>query len=66
MNILIEFLAVFKGYFVEVLPFLFIGFLLGGLIHEFIPSKLVERYLGGKGTHFFILPLPILVQVCCI
>ena len=49
MNILLEFLIVFKGYLVEVLPFLFIGFLLSGLIHEFIPAKLVEKHLGGKG-----------------
>jgi len=49
MKILIEFLVVFKGYLIEVLPFLMIGFLLSGLIHEFIPAKLVERHLGGKG-----------------
>ncbi len=49
MDMIIKFFAVFKGYFVEVLPFLFIGFLLSGLIHEFIPTRLVEKYLGGKG-----------------
>ena len=60
MNILIEFLVVFKEYLIEVLPFLIIGFLLSGLIHEFIPAKLVERHLGGKGINlFFILPLPV-------
>jgi len=48
MNILTEFLTVVKGYFIEVLPFLMIGFLLSGLIHEFVPAKLVERHLGGK------------------
>ncbi|GAI62488.1 unnamed protein product, partial [marine sediment metagenome] len=40
MNILTEFLVVFKGYLVEVLPFLIVGFVLSGLIHEFIPAKL--------------------------
>jgi uncharacterized membrane protein YraQ (UPF0718 family) len=44
MNILIEFFIVFKGYLIEVLPFLMIGFLLSGLIHEFVPAKLVERH----------------------
>jgi uncharacterized membrane protein YraQ (UPF0718 family) len=68
MNILIEFPAVFKGYLIEVLPFLIIGFLLSGLIHEFFPAKLVERHLGGKGIK------PILystfagtvLPICCI
>ena len=59
MNILIEFLVVFKGYLVEVLPFLFIGFLLSGLIHEFIPSKLMERHLGGKGIKPILYTTPV-------
>jgi len=44
-----EFLTVFKNYLIEVLPFLAIGFLSSGLIHEFVPTPLVERHLGGKG-----------------
>jgi len=44
-----EFLIVFKDYLIEVLPFLAIGFFLSGLIHEFVPPKMVERYLGGRG-----------------
>ncbi len=68
MNILIEFLAVFKRYFFEVLSFLIIGFLLSGLIHEFVPAQLVERHLGGEGIK------PILystfagtvLPICCI
>jgi len=43
------FLIVFKDYLIEVLPFLAIGFFLSGLIHEFVPTGLVERHLGGKG-----------------
>jgi len=46
---IIEFLTVFKDYLVEVLPALALGFFLSGLIHEFIPTGLVERYLGGRG-----------------
>ena len=44
-----EFLIVFKDYLIEVLPFLAIGFFLSGLIHEFVPTKIVERYLGKRG-----------------
>ena len=40
---------VFKDYLIEVLPFLAIGFFLSGLIHEFVPTRLVERHLGGQG-----------------
>ena len=40
---------VFKHYLIEVLPFLAIGFFLSGLIHEFVPTGLVERHLGGRG-----------------
>jgi len=44
-----QFFIVFRDYLIEVLPFLAIGFLLSGLIHEFVPSGWVERHLGGKG-----------------
>ena len=44
-----QFFIVFKDYLIEVLPFLAIGFLLSGLIHEFVPTGWVERHLGGKG-----------------
>ncbi len=44
-----RFFIVFKDYLIEVLPFLAIGFFLSGLIHEFVPTGLVERHLGGRG-----------------
>lgn len=44
-----QFFIVFKDYLIEVLPFLAIGFFLSGLIHEFVPTGLVERHLGGRG-----------------
>jgi len=44
-----QFFIVFKDYLIEVLPFLAVGFLLSGLIHEFVPTGWVERHLGGKG-----------------
>ena len=46
---IVHFFIVFKDYLIEVLPFLAIGFFLSGLIHEFVPTRLVERHLGGRG-----------------
>ena len=68
MNILIEFLIVFKRYLIEVLPFLIIGFLLSGLIHEFVPARLVERHLGGKGIKpiLYSTLAGTVLPICCI
>lgn len=51
----------------EVIPYLLLSFLLAGLIHEFVPSQLIARYLG-KGVKSILLatfagiPLPICVM----
>ena len=63
MTMVIEFLMVFKKYLIEILPYLAIGFLLSGLIHEFVPTQLVEKHLGTKGIRpllysILILSLP--------
>ncbi len=65
---IIEFLTAFKDYFIEVLPFLLIGFLLSGLIHEFIPSRWVERYLGGKGIKpiLYSTLAGTILPICCL
>ena len=49
MAVILDFFVVLKDYLIEVLPYLAIGFLLSGLIHELIPGGWVERHLGGKG-----------------
>ncbi len=49
MAVILDFFVVLKDYLIEVLPYLAVGFLLSGLIHEFIPTGWVERHLGGKG-----------------
>ena len=65
---IIEFFSIFKGYLIEVLPFLIIGFLLSGLIYEFVPAKLVERHLGGKGIKpiLYSTLAGTILPVCCI
>lgn len=45
-----QFFIVFKDYLIEVLPALATGFLLSSLIHEFVPTALVERHLSGNGA----------------
>jgi uncharacterized membrane protein YraQ (UPF0718 family) len=49
VSIVVQFFIVFKDYLIAVLPFLAIGFLLSGLVHQFVPSGWVERHLGGRG-----------------
>ena len=68
MNLLFEFLIVFKRYIIEVLPFLMIGFLLSGLIHEFVPAQLVERHLGGNGIKpiLYSTLAGTILPICCI
>jgi uncharacterized protein len=45
----IEILIALKDYLIDMLPFLAVGLLLSGVIHQFVPSGWVERHLGGKG-----------------
>lgn len=62
-----NFIQVLIHYIHEVLPALIIGFLISGIIHEFIPAKWVERYLGTKGI-FPILWATVVgtfLPVCC-
>ena len=62
-----QFFIVFKDYFIEVLPSLAIGFFLSGLIHEFVPTKLVERYLGGQGIRPILYSTLVgtVLPICC-
>ena len=48
-------------------PALAIGFLLSGLVHEFIPDRWVDRHLGEKGVKGVLWSTLIgtLVPVCC-
>jgi len=66
--LIVQFFIVFKDYFIEVLPFLAIGFLLSGLIHEFIPAEWVERHLGGKGIKPLLYSTLVgtILPICCL
>ncbi len=64
----VQFFIVFKDYLVELLPFLALGFLLSGLINEFIPTGLVERHLGGKGLKPLLYSTFVgtILPICCL
>ncbi|MFA5060566.1 MAG: permease [Candidatus Omnitrophota bacterium] len=49
MSFLSQFVTIYFAYLQELWLALFLGFFLSGLCYEFIPTKMVERYLGRKG-----------------
>ena len=63
-----EFFRVLGHYLVEVLPYLAAGFILSGIIHEFIPTRWVERHLGGKGIKPLLYSTVVgsILPICCI
>ena len=65
---IVQYFIVFKDYLIEVLPFLAIGFLLSGLIHEFVPSEWVERHLGGGGIKPILYSTLVgtILPICCL
>jgi uncharacterized membrane protein YraQ (UPF0718 family) len=68
IDYIVQFFIIFKDYLVEVLPYLAIGFLLSGLINEFIPAGWAERHLGGKGVRPILYSTLIgtILPICCI
>lgn len=57
----------FRHYFIEMAPALAIGFLLSGIIHEFISDAWVNKHLSEKGAKGVLWSTLIgtLVPVCC-
>ena len=65
--LLYNFLNSFRHYFIEIAPALAIGFLLSGIVHEFIPDSWINKHLGGKGLKGVLWSTLIgtLIPVCC-
>ncbi|OGW82138.1 MAG: hypothetical protein A3G33_10425 [Omnitrophica bacterium RIFCSPLOWO2_12_FULL_44_17] len=61
------FLQSFWSYTLEIFPALVIGFLMSGVIHEFIPAEWINKHLGGKGVKgvLYSTLAGTLVPVCC-
>lgn len=62
-----EFFYTLKHYIVEIAPSVAIGFLLSGLIHEFVPQSWVNRYLNRKGIMpiIYVTIAGIILPLCC-
>ena len=68
MEFLNQFFYVFIGYIRELWLILAVGFLLGGLLYQFIPAAMVERYLGANGFRSiaFASVVGVILPLCCI
>jgi hypothetical protein len=57
----------FLHYLVELIPPLAIGFLLAGIMNQFIPQDIVDKYLSGKGLKpiFYLSFLGTILPICC-
>ncbi|MDP3143008.1 MAG: permease, partial [Candidatus Omnitrophota bacterium] len=62
-----HFLHILAHYSWEILPAVAVGFLLSGIIQEFIPTNLVEKHLGGKGIKpiLYTTLVGTLLPICC-
>ncbi|MFH1407293.1 MAG: permease [Candidatus Omnitrophota bacterium] len=62
-----NFLLVLRHYLIEVVPAVLFGFLLSGIIHEYIPMAWVEKYLGARGIKpiFYATLVGTFLPVCC-
>jgi uncharacterized membrane protein YraQ (UPF0718 family) len=65
--LVVQYFIAFKDYLIQILPYLAIGFVLSGLIHEFVPSKWVERHLGGMGVKpvLYSTLIGTILPICC-
>lgn len=68
MESLNQFFYVFIGYIRELWLILAVGFLLSGVLYQFIPTALVERYLGTKcfRSIAFASVAGVVLPLCCI
>jgi len=62
-----QFIDAFKHYFIEVMPVLMIGFLISGVVHEFVSTKWVEKYLGKGSVRpiFYATIVGTILPICC-
>ncbi len=61
------FLFNLKQYGLEIIPSILLGFLLSGIIHEFVPQNIVNKYLGKKDIWSLLRVslLGIILPLCC-
>ncbi len=68
MNFIKIFLFHLIHYFLEIIPVLFVGFLLSGIFYETIPEKIVKKYLVKKNffTLLSVIIIGMFLPICCI
>jgi uncharacterized membrane protein YraQ (UPF0718 family) len=64
---IVEFFHHLQHYIIEIIPALIVGFLLSGIINEFVPTTFVEKHLGERGIKPILYSTIIgtIVPVCC-
>lgn len=62
-----NFLSILAHYLIEIIPALAVGFLISGIVHEFVPAGWVEKNLGVKGLKgiFYATVVGTILPVCC-
>jgi uncharacterized membrane protein YraQ (UPF0718 family) len=62
-----DFALALVGYLREVVPAVAVGFLISGLVHEFLPSDWIERNMGGRGVRGILYATLVgtVAPVCC-
>lgn len=62
-----QFFYTLQDYAVDIIPSLLLGFFLSGLIHEFFPSSIIDKYLTEKGIKpiLYLTSAGILLPLCC-
>jgi len=55
------------GYLREVVPAVAVGFLISGLVHEFLPSDWIEKHMSGRGVRGILYATLVgtVAPVCC-
>ncbi|MFN3551171.1 MAG: permease [Endomicrobiia bacterium] len=68
MNFITNFFLHLKHYIIEIIPVLFIGFLLSGIFYELIPENVVRKYLVKKNffTLLSVIIIGMILPICCI
>lgn len=64
---MINFFSTFLHYIIDILPSLLLGFLLSGIVHEFVPQQLINKYLTNKGIKpiLYTTLIGMLLPLCC-
>lgn len=64
---MVIFLSNFLHYIIDIGPSLMLGFFLSGVVHEFVPQELINRYLTNRGIKPIIYTtlIGMLLPLCC-